>query len=176
MEEVPVIACFYVFCIQIRSMRPDRTVVASARAIDQILDPKYTEPVTDSVESIWQESSSRVPVVFLLSPGTDPTSSIDDLAKKKRKFPTDKVSMGEGQEVVAREKIKSGLLSGSWVILQNCHLGLNFMNEIEELLLRVTDINKVRLLGKNLLPLEAKKECMQKKRLPAQHDADVMPF
>ncbi|CDJ43280.1 hypothetical protein ETH_00008820 [Eimeria tenella] len=126
----------------IRSMRPDRTVVASARAIDQLLEPKYTEPVTDSVESIWQESSCRVPVIFLLSPGTDPTSSIDELAKKKRKFPTDKVSMGEGQDVVAREKIKSGFLSGSWVVLQNCHLGLNFMSEIEDLLLRVTDINK----------------------------------
>lgn len=124
-------------------MRPDRTVVASARAIDQLLEPKYTEPVTDSVESIWQESSCRVPVVFLLSAGADPTSSIDELAKKKRKFPTDKVSMGEGQEVVAREKIKSGFLSGSWVVLQNCHLGLNFMSEIEELLLRVTEINKV---------------------------------
>ncbi|CDJ35908.1 Dynein heavy chain axonemal, related [Eimeria mitis] len=120
----------------IRSMRPDRTVVASARAIDQLLEPKYTEPVTDSVESIWQESSCRVPVIFLLSAGADPTSSIDELAKKKRKFPTDKVSMGEGQEVVAREKIKSGFLSGSWVVLQNCHLGLNFMSEIEELLLR----------------------------------------
>ncbi|CDI77652.1 hypothetical protein EPH_0029460 [Eimeria praecox] len=128
--------------LPIRSMRPDRTVVASARAIDQLLEPKYTEPVTDSVESIWQESSCRVPVIFLLSAGADPTSSIDELAKKKRKFPTDKVSMGEGQEVVAREKIKSGFLSGSWVVLQNCHLGLNFMSEIEELLLRVTEINK----------------------------------
>lgn len=127
---------------QIRSLRPDRTVVASGRAIDQLLEPKYTEPVTDSVESVWQESSCRIPVIFLLSPGADPTSSIDELAKKKRKFPTDKVSMGEGQEIVAREKIKAGFLSGSWVVLQNCHLGLNFMNEIEELILRVTDINK----------------------------------
>lgn len=123
--------------------------MASARAIDQLLDPKYTDPVTDSIESIWQESSCRVPVIFLLSPGTDPTASIDEVAKKK-KFPTDKVSMGEGQEIVAREKIKSGFLSGSWVILQNCHLGLNFMNEVEELLLRVTEINKARRKSMNV--------------------------
>ncbi|OEH76364.1 dynein gamma flagellar outer [Cyclospora cayetanensis] len=126
----------------VRCIRPDRTMVASARVIDELLEPKYTEPVTDSIESIWNESSCRTPVMFLLSPGADPTSSIDEVAKKKRKFPTDKVSMGEGQELVAREKIKSGFLSGSWVVLQNCHLGLNFMHEIEELLIRVTDINR----------------------------------
>lgn len=36
------------------------------------------------------------PVLFLLSAGADPTSSIDELAKKKKKFPCEKVSMGEG--------------------------------------------------------------------------------
>jgi dynein heavy chain len=43
-----------------------------------------------------------VPILFLLSAGADPTSSIDELAKKKKKFPCDKVSMGEGQEKAAR--------------------------------------------------------------------------
>ena len=123
-------------------MRPDRTVVASARAIDQLLEPKYTEPVTDSVEPTWQEAWCRLPVVFLLSPGADPTLGIDEIAKRKSNFLMDMVLTGEGEEVAARERIKSGFLLGSWVALQNCHLGLNFMNEIEELLLRVTDINK----------------------------------
>ena len=36
------------------------------------------------------------PVLFLLSAGADPTSTIDDLAKKKKKYPVAKVSMGEG--------------------------------------------------------------------------------
>ncbi|OXB70937.1 UNVERIFIED_CONTAM: hypothetical protein H355_004498 [Colinus virginianus] len=126
----------------LRGLREDRTVVASARCIESLLHPRYTEPVTDSIDSIFQESDSRVPVLFLLSPGTDPTSIIDELAKKKKKFPTDKVSMGEGQEIVAREKIRSGFLSGGWVVLQNCHLGLSFMAEIEDLLLKVQDIAK----------------------------------
>jgi dynein heavy chain len=39
----------------------------------------------------------------LLSAGADPTTTIDDLAKKKKKFPCDKVSMGEGQEIVANK-------------------------------------------------------------------------
>ncbi|PFH32513.1 putative dynein gamma chain, flagellar outer arm [Besnoitia besnoiti] len=134
------LGAFIRLCL-LRALREDRTVVAAARCIEALLDPRYTEPVTDSMESIWQESQSRFPVLFLLSPGTDPTAVIDELAKKKKKFPTDKVSMGEGQEIVAREKIKNGFLSGGWVVLQNCHLGLNFMAEIEELL-KVQDVAK----------------------------------
>merc|ERR1719460_456955 len=66
---------------------------------------------------------------------------IDELAKKRKKFPTEKVSMGEGQEVVAFEKMKQGFLAGTWVILQNCHLGIGFMNQQEEILGKTPDID-----------------------------------
>ncbi len=48
------------------------------------------------MQDIWAESKYYVPVLFLLSPGADPTSSIDEFARKKKKL-TEKVSMGEGQ-------------------------------------------------------------------------------
>ena len=40
--------------------------------------------------------------------------------------------MGEGQEEVARKVIKICTESGGWVILQNCQLGLKFMEETEQ--------------------------------------------
>jgi dynein heavy chain, axonemal len=40
--------------------------------------------------------------------------------------------MGEGQERAARKAIENGAESGVWVILQNCHLGLKFMEELVE--------------------------------------------
>lgn len=42
--------------------------------------------------------------------------------------------MGEEQEKLAKSKINIGFDRGTWVILQNCHLGLEFMGEIEEIL------------------------------------------
>lgn len=42
--------------------------------------------------------------------------------------------MGEGQERVARKAIHENSGTGGWVILQNCHLGLGFMEEIENML------------------------------------------
>lgn len=45
---------------------------------------------------IYNETSNVDPVLYLLSAGADPTSSIDDLARKKKKTNPVKVSMGEG--------------------------------------------------------------------------------
>lgn len=73
-----------------------------------MLGKKFTAPISYPIEHIWQESTNIVPILFLLSAGADPTSSIDELAKKKKKFPCDKVSMGEGQERAARAVMSKG--------------------------------------------------------------------
>lgn len=110
----------------VRSVREDRTLVASSKFISAILGVEFTNPIAYPMQDIWVESKYNVPILFLLSPGADPTSAIDDFARKKKK-PTEKVSMGEGQEEPARKAIKTGMETGSWVILQNCQLGLKFM-------------------------------------------------
>jgi dynein heavy chain len=70
----------------------------------------------------------------LLSAGADPTNNIDEFAKKKKQYPTNKVSMGEEQERPALEMLKLGQLTGKWLVLNNCHLSLEFMQQMEELL------------------------------------------
>merc|ERR1719221_2104071 len=107
-----------------------------------MLDSRFTAPVTDSIQSIYEESTNRKPVLYLLTAGSDPTMTIDELAKKKKKYPTDKVSMGEGQEKVAREKNNAAFLTGGWVILQNSHLGIGYMNELEDVILKTQEIEE----------------------------------
>jgi dynein heavy chain len=120
--------------ILVRTLREDRTSIACRQFIDAQLGSRFTAPVTDTIIEVYQESAARKPVVYLLSAGTDPASMIDELAKKTKKYPTDKVSMGEGQERVAHETNTAAFVHGGWVILQNCHLGINYMCEIEETL------------------------------------------
>jgi len=98
-------------------LREDRSLVGSNIYINQVLGKEFTNPISYPIDKIWEESTSIDPVLFLLSAGADPTSSIDELAKKKKKFPTEKVSMGEGQERVAKKAIEKGAVDGGWLIL-----------------------------------------------------------
>jgi dynein heavy chain len=119
----------------IRSVREDRTVLASMKFIKQTLGDYFTQPVTDQLVEIWEESLPNRPVLYLLSAGADPTANIDEFAKKKKQFPTNKVSMGEEQEKPAEAMIvNQGFRDGRWLILNNCHLSLEFMAKMEEVL------------------------------------------
>merc|ERR1719284_1098399 len=133
---------FFLRMVLVRCLREDRTTIGCAQFINNQLATKYTAPVTDGISDIFEESLARKPVLYLLTAGSDPTLMIDELAKKRKKFPTEKVSMGEGQEVVAFEKMKHGFLAGTWVILQNCHLGIGFMNQQEDILTKTPEIDE----------------------------------
>eukprot|EP00927_Polykrikos_kofoidii_P046386 TRINITY_DN40623_c0_g2_i1.p1 TRINITY_DN40623_c0_g2~~TRINITY_DN40623_c0_g2_i1.p1 ORF type:complete len:3637 (-),score=783.39 TRINITY_DN40623_c0_g2_i1:390-10571(-) len=126
----------------VRSMREDRTGISCAQFVEAMLDSRFSAPVTDAITSIYEESTCRKPVLYLLTAGSDPTLAIDELSKKKKKYPTDKVSMGEGQETVAREKNNAAFLTGGWVILQNSHLGIGYMCELEDVLTKTAEIEE----------------------------------
>ncbi|EHB05914.1 Dynein heavy chain 8, axonemal [Heterocephalus glaber] len=118
----------------IRSWCPDRTVFQARKYIADSLEEKYTEPVILNLEKTWEESDTRTPLICFLSMGSDPTIQIDALAKKL-KLECRTVSMGQGQEVHARKLIQMSMKQGGWVLLQNCHLGLEFMEELLETLM-----------------------------------------
>jgi dynein heavy chain len=61
----------------VRSVREDRTLVGGARFISSVLGQEYVDPISYPMQDIWVESRYNVPILFLLSPGADPTSSID---------------------------------------------------------------------------------------------------
>lgn len=75
-----------------------------------------------------------IPVIFLLSVGADPTDAIETLARK-RKLPLPAViSLGEGQEPVAIKAMNAAAVNGTWVLLQNCELGIPLMVQMEDLI------------------------------------------
>ena len=108
--------------------------MASNNFIKRCIGDEYTMPITDLIADIWEESTPTRPVLYLLSAGADPTNNIDEFAKKKKQFPTTKVSMGEEQEKPATKNIDIGFVTGTWLVLNNCHLSLEFMAELEDIL------------------------------------------
>eukprot|EP00606_Chrysophyceae_sp_TOSAG23-5_P000883 GSChrysophyteH2.ASY1.ANO1.1544.1 assembled CDS len=123
--EVPTIGPFYKMML-VRSLRMDRVMLSSKWFVENIeaMGPRFVEPVTDTVESIYEQQTKDVPVIFLLSTGADPTDSIEGLARKRKLPPPLVMSMGEGQEEYAVKAMQDGAKNGTWVMLQNCELGL----------------------------------------------------
>jgi dynein heavy chain, axonemal len=140
MSEIPVIGPFLKLLI-IRCLRVDRCLLMCrwfVRSIEE-MGPRYVEPVTDTIDSIEKQMVCKTPVIFLLSTGADPTESIENLARKK-KIPTPHVvSMGEGQEPIAIKAMNTGAANGTWVLLQNCELGLDLMVNMEEFLTKLAE-------------------------------------
>ncbi|KAM6082368.1 dynein axonemal heavy chain 8 [Chlamydotis macqueenii] len=118
----------------IRSWCPDRTVSQARKYIANSLHEKYTEPVILNLEKTWEESDTRTPLICFLSMGSDPSIQIESLARKL-KLECRTISMGQGQEVHVRKLIQMSMQQGGWALLQNCHLGLDFMDELLETLL-----------------------------------------
>lgn len=105
----------------IRALREDRTLLASSAFIQEVLgDKKYTAPINDTILDLYEESTPTRPVLYLLQAGADPTAMIDDFAFKRKRPNINKVSMGEAQEIPAKQKIKEGHLTGTWLVLSNC--------------------------------------------------------
>ncbi|KAM6444422.1 dynein axonemal heavy chain 5-like [Rhynochetos jubatus] len=113
----------------VRSWCPDHTVAQARHYIAESLGGKYAEGFILEMEAMWAESGCRTPLTCFLSVGSDPTENIERLAKSKN-IPCRAISMGQGQEVHARRLLNQCMQDGGWLLLQNCHLGLEFLSEL----------------------------------------------
>ena len=71
-----------------------------------------------------------------------PTRRARSSSSRAQKKQVRTISMGQGQEPAARKLIATGVTQGSWVMLQNCHLGLKFMSEIEQTLAKLEEVEQ----------------------------------
>lgn len=128
-----VVSSFYRACL-VRAFREDRAMVALQQFVLEVLnDQAFIEPPKPELEDVFSTTGPLCPIVCLLSPGADPTKSIEEMAKK-RKIRCASVSMGQGQELVARKLVASAAADGHWVLIQNAHLSIPYMAEIEQFL------------------------------------------
>ncbi|XP_024360686.2 dynein-1-alpha heavy chain, flagellar inner arm I1 complex [Physcomitrium patens] len=98
---------------------------------------KYIMPPVLDYKAIHTQSSSMMPIVFILSPGADPAFDIFNLGEEMGFKPGQKLkymALGQGMGPKAAEQIEQGSMRGLWVMLQNCHLLPSWLKTLEKIL------------------------------------------
>ena len=126
----------------LRCLRPDRLTVALSNFVgatlpggSRFVDCDATLNSLEVLDNTLRDSTPTTPIYFILSPGADVVADVDRLAKtygfvKGESYHN--VSMGQGQDRVAMEKLEMGHKQGHWVILNNVHLMPTWLTELEK--------------------------------------------
>lgn len=116
-----------------RVIRPDRCVNAIKNFIIDKMSDYYVKSPPISFQKIYDSSTAKTPIVFILSPGADPFSDVQKLVEtiglgmNKFKF----LALGQGMGDQAKQYIENGSMRGHWVMLQNCHLLVSWLKKLE---------------------------------------------
>ena len=77
-----------------------------------------------------QDASPGIPILVFLSPGVDVAASVEALGTKLGVTADGgryaSVSLGQGQEGIAMQKLEQAHKNGGWVLLQNIHLTMDW--------------------------------------------------
>ncbi|KAK3272243.1 hypothetical protein CYMTET_19451 [Cymbomonas tetramitiformis] len=120
--------------VVLRCLRPDKVVPGVGLFVAAALGQRFTEPPPFDLAKSYADSSAVAPLLFVLSPGSDPTAALLKFAEDMNmaaKLAT--ISMGQGQGPKAQDLIQDASRSGTWVLLQNCHLAASWMPTLERL-------------------------------------------
>jgi len=126
----------------VRCLRPDRMTVALSNFVQEALPDGPAFANCDGTLSSGQilhlsieDSTPTTPIYFILSPGADVVADLDKLSTgygMEKGASYHNVSMGQGQDIVAMEKLEQAHRNGHWVILNNVHLMPKWLIELEK--------------------------------------------
>ncbi|GFT27966.1 dynein heavy chain 7, axonemal, partial [Nephila pilipes] len=119
----------------LRCLRADKIVPMVTKFVSDNLGPEFVSPPPFDLPQSYNDSSETIPLLFVLSPGADPMAALLKFAEDKG-FGGDKfgaISLGQGQGPVAEAMIKKAQKNGTWVALQNCHLAVSWLPQLEKI-------------------------------------------
>jgi len=126
----------------LRCLRPDRMEIAVGNFVrgvlpngEEYINCDSTLNTTAIVDQTLEDSKTVTPIFFILSPGVDVVAEVDKMARKYGMEPGvsyHNVSMGQGQDIVAMDRLEQAHRNGDWVILNNIHLMPRWCVELEK--------------------------------------------
>ncbi|VEL38300.1 unnamed protein product [Protopolystoma xenopodis] len=123
---------FQQLCL-LRCLRVDRIHLAATNYVTGIMGEAFVTSPLVNLEALHDQTSPKAPIIFILSPGADPTGDLVKLADRIG-FDASRLrmlSMGQGQEANAQALLEMSSSRGYWLMLQNCHLLVSWLRDLE---------------------------------------------
>ncbi|KAK9309475.1 hypothetical protein QLX08_000945 [Tetragonisca angustula] len=120
--------------ILVKMLRPDQIIIQIMKMIENILGNTQNYSPKIKISQSYAESNYLTPLLFILPASLEPLSLISAYAKTKgylSKFVS--LSMSKGEEEKAEFLIKKAQREGGWIFLQNCHLTIHWLTNLEKL-------------------------------------------
>jgi dynein heavy chain len=115
-----------------RTIAVDRLSKVIQAFVEEHLGVEFTRSPAFDLRQSYRDTRPATPLLFILSQGADPRDHLlrlaTDLAMESRLRMR---SLGQGQGPEAEKAIQGALNRGEWVYLQNCHLSLSWLPELE---------------------------------------------
>jgi dynein heavy chain, axonemal len=128
--------------IVLKSIRPDKMSMAIQNFIVEKLSKEFIEPPIFNLAKSYKDSSVTIPLIFVLSAGSDPVADFQRFAEEMNMSKKlESISLGKGQEKKAENMIADAATRGAWVLLMNCHLASSFMPKLEAIVENLDDSN-----------------------------------
>ncbi|GMH35100.1 hypothetical protein BSKO_02968 [Bryopsis sp. KO-2023] len=124
----------------VKAFRPDRLKVGMAAFICSTLNIKNVSPPPFSLPVIQQELTAQEPILFLTTPGADPSEELAEFANQTiGRGHYHEVAMGQGQSDLAMQLLYKCAETGDWLCLKNLHLVVSWLPTLEK---EVHSVNK----------------------------------
>ena len=122
-------------CI-LRAFRFDRFTNGVNILVRKQMGDPFTSSDSFDLLKAYKKSTSKIPLLIILSPGVDPVSKVLQVADKYSQKLV-QVALGQGQGPLAIKAIEAATVSGDWVFLANCHIMPTFMDDLEAVISRL---------------------------------------
>ena len=118
--------------IILRVIKPDKLVPSLVTYVVSKIGEEFVQPPPFDLAAIYKDSTNIPPLIFVLSPGSDPMKALEAIAVQKKRV-LKAVSLGKGQGTKAANYISEAMKTGDWVVLQNCHLAAAWLKDLEKI-------------------------------------------
>ncbi|ESS30654.1 ATPase family associated with various cellular activities (AAA) domain-containing protein [Toxoplasma gondii VEG] len=125
----------------VKAIRSRQVISAVQQLIVKVLGEAFVDFSPSRFQDIFAATSHTTPLLFILSPGVDPSSSLFKFAREKG-LPDNAlhtVSLGRGQGPKASRILEGAMRDGSWVLLQNCHLAKSWLPVLERFVFSLSE-------------------------------------